>query len=203
VHRVRRRTCGFSLIELMVVVVILSVLAAIAAVGYRRYVAKARSTEAVAMLAEMSAKEQVYFLEFAQFLPLVSGTTITAALATGNATENSAQFWPSDPGTSTFDSVRVGTAVTNPLPLSWQYVAIRPKDNVLYCTYFASAGLSGSAPVAGSLGAGLLGSTAIAQPWYYVLGSCNLRGTSSFPSGVTSFVLTFNSPTLKTLNEGQ
>jgi prepilin-type N-terminal cleavage/methylation domain-containing protein len=203
VHRARRRPCGFSLIELMVVVVIVGILASIAAVGYRRYVAKARSTEAVAMVAEMSSKEQIYFLEFAQFLPLVSGTAITAALATGNATENSAQFWPSDPGTSTFDSVRVATAVPTLLPLSWQYLAIRPKDNVLYCTYFTSAGLAGSAPVAGSLGAGLLGSTAITQPWYYVVGSCNLKGVSSFPSGVTSFVLTFNSQTIKTLNESQ
>jgi prepilin-type N-terminal cleavage/methylation domain-containing protein len=200
VHRDRSR--GFSLIELMVVVVILGILASLGAVGYKRYIGKARSTEAVAMLAEMSAKEQVYFLEFAQFLPLVSGGTITAALATGSATENSTQFWPSNPGTSTFDSVRVGTTATA-LPLSWQMLAVRPKDTVLYCTYFASAGLAGSAPVAGSLGAGILGSVAITQPWFYVLGSCNLKGTSSYPAGVTNFVLTYNSATLKTLNEGE
>jgi hypothetical protein len=121
------------------------------------------------------------------------------------STENSSQFWPSDPGTSTFDSVRVGTAATT-LPKSWQYLAVRPKDTVLYCTYFAGAGRgdgAGSNPVGGSQGAGILGSTAITQPWYYVLGSCNLKGTSSYPAGVTTYVLTFNSPTLKTLNEGQ
>jgi len=105
--------------------------------------------------------------------------------------------------TNSLVMLQSGQTVPTVLPLSWQYAAVRPKDNVLYCTYFASAGLSGSYPVSGSLGAGLLGSTAIAQPWYYVLGSCNLKGTSSYSGGVTTFVLTFNSPTLKTLNEGQ
>jgi prepilin-type N-terminal cleavage/methylation domain-containing protein len=200
VHRVRGRSRGFSLIELMVVVVVLGILAAIAGIGYRRYIAKARATEAVAMLAEMAAKEQVYFLEFAQFLPLVSGATVTAA-ATGSATENASQFFPRDPSASTFESVRTAASVTA-LPLSWQLAAIRPKDTVLYCSYFASAGLVGSNPVAGSLGAGLLGSTPITQPWFYVLGSCNLRGASSYPAGVTTFALTFSSPTLVTLNEG-
>jgi prepilin-type N-terminal cleavage/methylation domain-containing protein len=194
---------GFSLIELMIVVVILGILASLAMVGYRRYVGKARTTEAAAMLAEMAAKEQVYFLEFAQFLPLVSGATVTAAAASGaSATENAAQFWPRDPSVAAFDSVRTA-ANSTARPLSWQLAAVRPRDNALYCTYFASAGLVGSNPVAGSLGAGLIGSTAIGQPWFYVLGSCNLRGSSSFPGGVTTFALTYDSPTLKALNEGQ
>jgi prepilin-type N-terminal cleavage/methylation domain-containing protein len=194
---------GFSLIELMIVVVVLGILASLAMVGYKRYVGKARTTEAVAMLAEMAAKEQVYFLEFAQFLPLVNGATVTAAAASGaSATENGNQFWPRDPSLSTFESVRTAAAATA-LPLSWQLVAVRPRDNMLYCTYFGSAGLAGSNPVAGSLGAGVLGSTAIGQPWFYVLGSCNLTGTATFSTGVTSFALTYDSPTLKALNEGK
>jgi prepilin-type N-terminal cleavage/methylation domain-containing protein len=202
VDRVRARA-GFSLIEMMVVVVVIGILAALGAVGYRRYVARARSTEAVAMLAEMAAKEQVYFLEFAQFLPLVLGNAVLPAAPSGTtAAEDPTTFWPSNPATSTFDSVRVGTLATA-LPLSWQLVAVRPKDTVLYCTYFTSAGLAGSNPVAGSLGAGLLGSTPIGQPWFYALGACNLNSTASYPAGVTEFILTFNSPTLKTLNEGQ
>jgi hypothetical protein len=90
------------------------------------------------------------------------------------------------------------------LPLSWTYAAIRPKDRVLYCTYFAGAGAAGSLPpAAGTIGAGLLGSAAIPQPWYYVLGACNLNKTSSYPGGVSVFSLTYNSPTLSQINEGQ
>jgi prepilin-type N-terminal cleavage/methylation domain-containing protein len=206
VQGARDRARGFSLIEMMIVVVVLGILASLASVGYRRYIGKARTTEAVAMVAEMAAKEQVYFLEFAQFLPLVNGAAITAAASAPNtATETAGQFWPRDPTSSTFDSVRTAATATA-LPLSWQLAAVRPRDRVLYCTYFASAGQAGSSPVAATMGAGVLGTiatTAIAQPWFYVLGSCNLNGTTSFPTGVTTFVLTYDSPTLKILNEGK
>jgi Tfp pilus assembly protein PilE len=188
----------------MITVVIIGILAALGMVGYRRYVAKARSTEAVAMLAEMSSKEQMYFLEFAQYLPLVNSGSITAPAASGAAaTETAAQFYPSDPSSSGFDSVRTATTLGT-LPLSWTYAAIRPKDRVLYCTYFAGAGAAGSLPPASpAVGAGLLGTVAIGQPWYYVLGACNLSKTSSYPSGVTVFSLSYSSPTMAVLNEGQ
>jgi prepilin-type N-terminal cleavage/methylation domain-containing protein len=198
------RSRGFTLVELMIVVVVLGILASLAMVGYRRYVAKARSTEAVAMLAEISSKEQLYFLEFAQYLPLVNSGSITPPAASGAAvTETASQFYPSDPSVSSFDSVRTATVVGT-LPLSWTYAAIRPKDRVLYCTYFAGAGAAGSLPpVAPAVGAGLLGAAAIGQPWYYVLGACNLSKTSSYPGGVSVFSLTYNSPTLAQINEGQ
>jgi hypothetical protein len=158
------------------------------------------------MLAELTAKEQTYFLEFGQYLPLDNKTTtpVTPATASGStASESADSFYPRNPGTSTFDSVREAQAL-GALPLSWQYVAIRPKDNVLYCTYFVGAGASGSIPpAAGSIGGTLLGSAAIGQSWFYALGACNLNKTSSWPSGVTTFAITYSSPSLRVLNEGQ
>jgi hypothetical protein len=75
---------------------------------------------------------------------------------------------------------------------------------VLYCTYFSGAGATGSLPPASpAAGAGLLGTAAIPQPWFYVLGACNLHKTASYPSGVSIFAITYNSPTLVQLNEGQ
>jgi type IV pilus assembly protein PilE len=198
------RSRGFTLVELMIVVVILGILATLAMVGYRRYVGRARASEAVAMLAEISSKEQLYFLEFAQYLPLVNSAAITPPAASGVAvTETAGQFYPSDPSVTTFDSVRTATQL-GALPLSWTYAAIRPKDRVLYCTYFAGAGAAGSLPpVSPAVGAGLLGAAAIGQPWYYVLGACNLNSTASYPAGVSVFSLTYRSPTLATINEGQ
>jgi type II secretory pathway pseudopilin PulG len=187
------------------VVVVLGILAALSTFGYRRYIARARASEAVAMLAELTTKEQTYFLEFAQYLPLdnkTSSPTVTTASG-ATAVEAANLFYPRDPSVSTYDSVRVAQALGT-LPLSWQYTAIRPKDNVLFCTYFVGAGAAGSSPpVAGSMGATLLGTAAIAQPWFYALGACNLLRTASYPSGVTIFTLTYNSATLKTIYEGQ
>jgi prepilin-type N-terminal cleavage/methylation domain-containing protein len=201
----RRRSGGFSLVELMIVVVVLGILATLATVGYRRYIAKARTAEAVAMLAELTAKEQTYYLEFAQYLPLDNKTTdpVTPTQASGAASEPADMFYPRNPSVSTFDSVRTAQTLGT-LPKSWQYVAIRPKDNVLYCTYFVGSGAAGSSPpAAGTIGGNILGTSAITQPWFYALGACNLLKTASWPSGVTVFTLTYNSPTLKTIYEGQ
>ena len=198
------RSRGFTLVEMMIVVVILGILASLGMVGYRRYMGRARASEAVAMLAEISSKEQLYFLEFAQYLPLVNSASITPPAASGaNVTETASQFYPSDPSTSTFDSVRTGTALGT-LPLSWTYAAIRPKDRVLYCTYYAGAGVAGSLPpVAPAVGGKIYGTAAIPQPWFYVVGACNLRKTSSYPTGATIFTLGYNSPTLTELYSGE
>jgi prepilin-type N-terminal cleavage/methylation domain-containing protein len=205
VHGSRRSSRGFTLVEMMITVVVIGILAALGMVGYRRYVGRARSSEAVAMLAEISSKEQLYFLEFAQYLPLVNLGTITAPAASGAAaTESADLFYPSNPSTASFDSVRTATTLGSPLPLSWQYAAIRPKDRALYCTYFAGAGAAGSLPPASpAVGSGLLGTVAINQPWFYVVGACNLSKTSSYPTGVSIFTLSYNSPTLSQMYEGQ
>jgi prepilin-type N-terminal cleavage/methylation domain-containing protein len=54
----RSARAGFTLVELMIVVVIILVLAAMGSFGFRRWIAKARVSEAVTMLAEMNSKER-------------------------------------------------------------------------------------------------------------------------------------------------
>ena len=83
---------GFSLIEMLIVVAILGVLSALATVGYRRYVGRARLTEAVTILAEMASKQQIYFLEFGGYHPLRPDTT-----AVPSPNEDAAGFYPVSP----------------------------------------------------------------------------------------------------------
>jgi prepilin-type N-terminal cleavage/methylation domain-containing protein len=206
-HRCRARgALGFTLVELMIVVVVLGILAGLGTVGFKRYLGRARTSEAVAMLAEMVSKEQVYFLEFGSYLPLDNKTSSpTAAVASGaTGVETAALFYPRDPANAAFESTRTAQALAT-LPLSWQYLGVRPKDRVLYCTYFAGAGNAGSlAPsTAPALGSTVMGTAAaITQPWYYVLAACNLNGAAGYSSAVSIFALTSITPTLQMLNEG-
>lgn len=52
---------GFTLIELMIVIVIVAILAAVAIPSYRDYVTRSRITEAVANLSDMRVKMEQYF----------------------------------------------------------------------------------------------------------------------------------------------
>jgi len=59
----RRSPGGFTLVELMVVVVILALLSVLAVNIYHRYSKNAKTSEALAMLAHIKAKEESYFSE--------------------------------------------------------------------------------------------------------------------------------------------
>ena len=59
--RVRPRSGGFTLIELVVAMVIVAILAAIAIPGYTSYVRKGRRTDAKSALLDMASLEERYF----------------------------------------------------------------------------------------------------------------------------------------------
>src|SRR5512142_1288323 len=165
-----RETLGMSLVELMIVVVIIGILAAISVVGYRRYVASSRRSEAVAMLAEFAAKEQLYFLDNGLYLE--AHATTAASISTN---ENGAEFWPQNPA-NTWDSAREPVAV-NPVPASWRRLGIRPRWQQLYCTYMVNAGC-GPAGTGGCLAPpATVGQTLWAAapnvPWFYAMAACN------------------------------
>jgi prepilin-type N-terminal cleavage/methylation domain-containing protein len=64
----RRTRRGFSLMELMIVVVITGVLAAIAIPTFSGYVIKSRTSEAVQFLGVIKLKQEAYRAEFGQYL---------------------------------------------------------------------------------------------------------------------------------------
>jgi prepilin-type N-terminal cleavage/methylation domain-containing protein len=196
-----RHERGFTLVELMIVVIIIGILAAIATVGFRKYIARARMTETASILAEMVGKEQVYFLEFGRYLPLRADNN----LAQPSPDESSAAFYPLDASSSSLESARTATAITNPAawPASWRAVGMRPKGNFLYCTYLLNAGANGQA-VLGTLGKALVGATsATSPPWFYALAACNLTGVAGFPSDDTVVGVSSSSPSPVPLYEGK
>lgn len=191
---------GFTLVELMIVVVILGVLASIATIGYRKWIGRARSGEAIAMLAEMSSKEQSYKLEFASYLPLRADNK--PDLPSPDEVETA--FFPVSANSSTFDSARTQTSIadTTKWPQGWQAVGIRPRDVGLYCTYLTNAGGAGNDTKNLKYGSLLVGANT-AAPWFYSLAACNLSPTTGYPNEVSIFALSSLSPMLRVFNEGK
>jgi type II secretory pathway pseudopilin PulG len=186
---------------MLIVVVILGLLAALATVGYRRYVGRARLTEAVTLLSEMASKEQVYFLEFGGYLPLRRDNAPAP-----NSDENVAAFYPVVPTAAGFDSSRTATSIANGAgwPASWRSVGLRPREPALYCTYLLNAGRAGDLAPATTYAPSLLGTvTATGPAWFYALAVCNLTGPQGFPTGATVLGLSSNVSQLRTYNDGQ
>jgi len=68
IHARFHRETGFSLIELMAVVTILAVLSMAAVMGYRRYIMRGKSMEALHMLADIGMKQAMYFSLYGQYV---------------------------------------------------------------------------------------------------------------------------------------
>jgi len=204
-HKRARDTLGMSLVELMVVVVIIGILAAISVVSYRKYIARARMSEATAMLAEFAAKEQLYFLDNGQYIEAHKTSADYPS-----TTENSSEFWPQDPNVY-FDSART-PAVVAPLPTSWRVLGVRPRWPQLFCTYMVNAGAPLDASVTDTPLAFTVGGTLWASqprvPWFYAMAACNLGGSAgwvagAWPENVTLLVVTHDSPAIRTTDEKQ
>ena len=189
-----------TLVELMIVVVIIGILAAIATVGYKRYVGRARLSEAYAMLAELSAKEQLYFMEVGVYAPV---------RADNNLDDLPAGFIPIDPTDGTFESARTPHDVSNPsFPVAWSRIGLRPRWKQLYCTYLVNAGDSTSV-LPSPIGNPSLWSATPNVPWFYAVAACNLNTAddggsvpSGVPSNATFLVLTHDSPGVRVMNDG-
>lgn len=64
----RRNLHGFTLVELMFVVIILSVLSIVAIASYRGYMRKARTQEGVAFLLDIKMKQETYFMTYSRYV---------------------------------------------------------------------------------------------------------------------------------------
>lgn len=69
---------GFTLLELMIVVVIIGVLAMVAIPSFRNYLNRSRTTEAITFLGEIRQRQESYRAEFGQYCA-VDGATWPAA----------------------------------------------------------------------------------------------------------------------------
>jgi len=66
---IERRSAGFTLIELMIVVAIIGVLASVAIPSFRNYQMNSKRAEAYGNLAALAKTQKSYFAEFSEFVP--------------------------------------------------------------------------------------------------------------------------------------
>ncbi|HXU68001.1 MAG TPA: prepilin-type N-terminal cleavage/methylation domain-containing protein [Polyangia bacterium] len=196
-----RNIRGFTLVELMIVVAIIAVLATIAGTAYRRYMDSGRTTEAMAMLGEIRAKEEAYRAEFnayagwsadselaAKSLPAVDNTTCVG----GTTKEPCWKTLPTDPSTS-----------SAPWPV-WAGLGINAGKRQLQCGYILNSGTgvggAGTGYPTNTLGQGMIGATAFGQPWWYAVAICDNDGST----GTNATFTTASSTTVvSALNEHQ
>lgn len=119
-----RKTKGFTLVELVIVIVIVGILSIVAVPIYRGYTRKAMATEGKALLGAIQTAQKIYFAEFA-FFATASSTAFASdldidarsnkyftAFAITSTTGASPSFTASTTGTSTSGASGISLTLT-------------------------------------------------------------------------------------------
>jgi len=122
----RQAVQGFSLIELMVVVLIIGILSSIAIPTFRTYMYKARTSEATAFLGDIRQRQEAYRSEFGQYCAVSGNTWGTYMPATIPGKQRVA--WPGSD--------------------AWRQLGASP-DNAVYFQYATIAGPPATTPPGG------------------------------------------------------
>jgi prepilin-type N-terminal cleavage/methylation domain-containing protein len=146
--KTRHRSRGFTLIELMIVVVIIGVLSVLAVTGWSKHIIAARAAEATNLLGSIRAAEETYFQAFGQYCGTVNPVPWPAARPT-NKTD-----WGS------------------PANATWTQLGLRSPGQVWF-QYFLAAGGGNVLPPAG---APFLQQDKDGRPWYWAWGENNFHG---------------------------
>lgn len=132
---------GFSLVEILVVVTIISVLASIAAVSYSRFVKQSKDARRKTDIEQIRASIEMY-RNFNSVYPTPAGAT-GMAFGTGNITDASATKYmsliPNDP---TYSASDVTTT-------TYYYTSSGTYQDYTLCAYLENVAISGSAPDCG------------------------------------------------------
>ena len=133
--RSRKRSSGFTLVELMIVVAIIGILAAVAIPAFSKYIKRAKTAEAAGHLNKMWAGSVTYYetdhVDAAGALPLRSKFPVSSTAVIGGGTECACQATGKCPG---------GGAEWKTAGEPWVDLAFSIPDPFLYRPKYTSAG---------------------------------------------------------------
>ena len=159
-----RRSRGFTLVELMIVVAIVGLLATLAVVGYRKLVQSSHVSEATGMVQNIRVAQEAYHSETQQY---------------ANVSANLASFYPANPTYQTYNPWG-GTCGNCPL-VQWSALPVHADGPVTF-GYATVAGLAGAAiPVPPNI-PGLQFPASTAIDWYVVSAVGDLDGNAVEPN---------------------
>jgi type IV pilus assembly protein PilE len=83
---IMHREAGFTLLELMIVVIIIGILSAIAIPSYHRYVVRAHRTDAQRTLLDLAGRQERYFYSHNTYADALGGLGGSSSMAGNNYT---------------------------------------------------------------------------------------------------------------------
>ncbi len=186
----KRHTRGFTLVELMIVVVIVGVLATLAVVGYRKLVQSSHVSEATGMVQNIRVAQEAYHSETQQYANVSSDTTSS---------------WY--PAASVYQRVTAwGAPCTKCTAVDWSMLPLHVDGPVLF-GYETTAGSANTQMNPASVtinGSNVISfsaaGTASATDWYFIAAEADLDGDTSTHTDVYG---TSQTNQLFVSNEGQ